>query len=214
VLPATVENHMSFYRSENLNELFAALSKSQAEMELAGLVAENPFFKSKYAPFKEIVRASRSALTKNGLAVSQIINTEEDGNTYLYTVLCHSSGQWIEGKLKLTPAKTDAQSLGSYITYLKRYAYSALVGVVVGDDDDDAESDYHRGHNVPKNISVNDKITAEQLELIEMELENHLDLASDIMNKMNIKTLKDIPKNYFNSAIKRIREIKSAMGAV
>lgn len=121
------------------NELFAALAKSQAEMHTAGPNSTNPFFKSKYADFGEIVKVSRPALTKNGLCVIQRVINSENGME-LCTTLGHSSGQYIESVIKINPLKTDVQSLGSYITYLKRYAYTAIVGVVVSDEDDDGEA--------------------------------------------------------------------------
>ncbi len=121
------------------NELFAALAKSQAEMNTAEPTSTNPFFKSKYADFSEIVKVSRPALTKNGLCVIQRVINNETGME-LCTTLGHSSGQYIESIIKINPLKTDVQSLGSYITYLKRYAYTAIVGVVVSDEDDDGEA--------------------------------------------------------------------------
>ena len=113
--------------SEQLNELFAALSKAQAEMSEAGLNNANPFFKSKYASLTDVMRAARPAMKANGLSVSQHPDTEEDV-TYLITVLGHASGQFMISRVKLAPPKTDVQSLGSYITYMKRYAYNQFWG--------------------------------------------------------------------------------------
>lgn len=124
--------------SIELNELFDALSKAQGEMEEAKTDSKNPFFKSNYADLASIIRASRKVLAKHGLSVIQPVRTFQD-KRYLFTRLGHSSGQWIEGGIPLCPPKEDIQSLGSYITYLRRYCYAAMVGVVSSGEDDDGE---------------------------------------------------------------------------
>ncbi len=126
---------MSNYKSTETNELFAALSMAQSEINVAQRDSNNPFFKSKYANLQAVIEASRPALCKNGLSVIQTM--QPDGNDqYLVTVLGHKSGQWISSMMKINPAKPDVQSLGSYITYLRRYCYGAITGVYDGEDDD------------------------------------------------------------------------------
>ena len=124
------------HRSSELKDLFAALCKAQAEMETAELSSENPFFKTRYADLAAIVKASRPALTKHGLSIIQQIITGDDGNTLLHTMLCHTSGQWVESRVRIVPPKNDVQSIGSYITYLRRYSIAAICGIVSSDDDD------------------------------------------------------------------------------
>jgi ERF superfamily len=127
---------MNNYRSTELNELFSALSKAQAEMEVACKDSSNPYFKSKYANLQSIMEASRPSLCKNGLAVTQQIIPNEQGFECLVTVLGHGSGQWISSSMKINPQKSDIQSLGSYITYLRRYSYASIIGVYDGEDTD------------------------------------------------------------------------------
>lgn len=125
--------------SSTIGELASALAKAQAEMTLAEATATNPFFKSKYTDMATYVRSSRPSLTKNGLSVSQFI-TSVDGTQKLCTMLMHSSGEYISSVADINPPKTDIQSLGSYLTYLKRYMYSSIVGCISGSEDDDGES--------------------------------------------------------------------------
>jgi len=126
---------MSEQRSAELNELFKALSMAQAEINVAVKSSSNPFFKSSYANLQSIIESSRPALCKHGLSVLQQM-VIDNGIDYLVTILGHTSGQWISSRMKLAPQKADPQSLGSYITYLRRYMYAALVGVYDGEDDD------------------------------------------------------------------------------
>jgi hypothetical protein len=138
------------HRSEELKDLFCALAKAQAEMETADLSSENPFFKTRYADLAAIVKASRPALTKHGLAIIQQIITHDDGQTMLHTMLCHNSGQWVESRVRIVPPKNDVQSIGSYITYLRRYSIAAICGIVSSDDDDGEAAVAHNRSNQVK----------------------------------------------------------------
>lgn len=83
-----------------------------------------------YAPLDVVLAAVQPALSANGLAVVQLI----DGG-YLVTMLLHESGAYLEGRTAL-PDGVDAQALGSAITYLRRYAVQALLGIAAEEDDD------------------------------------------------------------------------------
>lgn len=117
-------------KSDQLGELAAALSKAQGEISAAIKDTTNPFFKSKYADLAEVWSVIRGPFTKYGLSVSQ--GMEGDSLT---TLLMHSSGQWIESSTLLLYEKNTPQGLGSAITYNRRYALSAIAGVVQEDDD-------------------------------------------------------------------------------
>ena len=205
-------------RSENCAELFAALAKAQAEIRIANESADNPYFKSRYADLESIVKASRVALSKNGLAVIQQIMAHDDGSSVLNTLLTHSSGQWIESRMRITPAKNDIQSVGSCITYLRRYCYATLVGVVAGGEDDDAEAAMAPQRLVyskataqipysPKKESL-DVITREQLEELEDLLRYRPDIAQSMMDHWKLMSLADMPKSVWRVAIERARSIK------
>jgi hypothetical protein len=125
--------------SPNLGKLYEALAKAQLEMQPAKTSSNNPFFKSKYADLAEVVRASRSALAKNGLAVMQYVKATEEGKSLLCTRLGHTSGQWIESSIPIRSEKPGIQGFGSNLSYLRRYMYGALVGVVSSGEDDDGE---------------------------------------------------------------------------
>jgi len=124
--------------SASINELAKALCKAQASMKPVIADSENPFFKSKYANLAAVWENCRGPLTSNGLSVVQIID-HEDSRVVVKTMLLHESGEWISSRLALTPAKNDPQSIGSAITYARRYSLAAMVGVCAEDEDDDAE---------------------------------------------------------------------------
>jgi len=123
-------------QSTEQNELFGALAKTQSEMETASKDSVNPHFRSKYSTLASMMSASRPYLSKNGLCVIQELSYS-DGKSYLTTTLAHSSGQFRSSKMIIPSSEGKIQTLGSYITYLKRYMYAAATGVVSADDLDD-----------------------------------------------------------------------------
>ena len=205
------------YRSAELKDLFAAMAKAQSEMQIASLNKQNPYFKSRYADFAEVVRASRPALTKNGLAVFQEIKVTEDGQSILHTLLSHASGQWIESRMRIIPPKNDIQSISSYVTYLKRLCYTSLIGVAVGDEDDDGEIAMATARQIiakgpsnaynPKEQSY-ETITKEQLEELEYELAAIPDYAEEILDGFKLQSLADMPRNKYHVTVTRVRQIK------
>jgi len=208
------------HRSEQLGELFGALAKAQSEMGVATLNASNPHFKSKFSDLTELVRVSRPALTKNGLAVLQLVLPDFNGELYLYTSLGHSSNQYIETRIRMVPDKDGMQGLGGCISYLKRYTYAALVGVVSSGDDYDGENfiESSRGpitSQLPNALSGGTElITKEQLEQLDHELKSHPDIVASILERFTpkIKSLKDIPKASFMTVLTRSREIIKTKG--
>lgn len=135
-------------QSEQVNELAAALVQVQATMGNAIKDSDNPFFKSKYADLQSIWDACREPLTSNGLAVTQTTDIAPAGVTVVTTLL-HKSGQWVRGRLHMTPVKADPQGLGSCISYARRYALAAIVGVVQVDDDGEGASGRGTGGGSP-----------------------------------------------------------------
>ncbi len=123
-------------KSESIIELAKALSKAQGEMKTAKKDNTNPFFKSTYADLASVWDVCRKPLSDSGLAVSQITKNDDKG-IVLETILMHSSGEWLSGEMSIFSLKNEPQAIGSAITYARRYALSAILGIAA--DDDDAE---------------------------------------------------------------------------
>lgn len=123
-------------KSEQINELAAALAKAQGQIEGTKKSSSNPFFKSKYADLAECWNTCREALTANEISVIQMPEEiNENGRLNITTMLAHSSGQYISSTLTMTVTKLDPQAIGSAITYGRRYALAAMVGLAQEDDD-------------------------------------------------------------------------------
>lgn len=126
-------------KSEEIDKLAIALAKFQGSLEQPSLNSEVKVrtktggeYKFKYADLSECKRAAKQPLADNELSVCQLI---EDDHS-IRTILLHSSGQWISSKVRMPSNTADAQSIGSAITYAKRYAFCAILGIVADDDED------------------------------------------------------------------------------
>lgn len=123
-------------KSDSIANLAAALAKAQGEIRGATRDAQNPHFKHNYADLSSIWDACRDALSRNEIAVTQLPSA--DGAVVrVETVMMHSSGEWISSELAVTARDGSPQSVGSALTYCRRYGLASVVGVApVGDDDD------------------------------------------------------------------------------
>lgn len=117
-------------KSESIAKLTAALVKARGEISHPPRNKVNPHFRNRYADLTAVLDAVTPAFTANGLAIVQMV----EGDT-LVTTLSHSSGEFIESAAKI-PAHSNAQQLGSALTYLRRYTVQALAAIAADDDDD------------------------------------------------------------------------------
>lgn len=121
--------------SEAIDQLATALAQAQAKVLVADKDGLNPHFKSKFSTLQSVWEACRKPLAEAGIAVFQV--PVMDGDTQcLDTMLVHKSGQWMRGRLRLNPVKNDPQGVGSALSYCRRYALAAMVGIVADEDDD------------------------------------------------------------------------------
>lgn len=93
-----------------------------------------------YADLAQCHKAAAKALAEQELSVVQTITNNSEGEMVLCTQLLHSSGQYIESHIPIKQASSPQQTAAS-ITYARRTAYCALVGLAADDDDDGATAE-------------------------------------------------------------------------
>ena len=131
---------MSEMQSQTIGALAEALAKAQGSMESpaktkrAKIESQKGSYSYTYADLSDIIDATRKPLSENGLSVAQIISY--DGAALILTTqLQHASGEWLRSTYPL-PLHQRPQDQGSAITYARRYALCALLGIAAEDDDD------------------------------------------------------------------------------
>jgi hypothetical protein len=148
--------------SESIGALAAALAKAQIELtnpekSLVGTV-RSPVRENqrtfRYAPLSSGLDIVRKSLGRHEIATVQTTALNyESGLIHLTTMLAHSSGEWLASEWPVCPVSETAvpQRMGAALTYARRYALFALVGIA-GEDDLDAPDLLSRSDPVPKPV--------------------------------------------------------------
>ena len=129
--------------SETIGKLAAALIQFQKRGIKIPKSSKNPFLKSKYADLSTILDHIQGPLADDGLTIVQMPVGEHE----LCTKLMHESGEYIESTYKMQPLESvidsatkakaiTPQSIGSVITYQRRYAIGAMLNLNIDDDVD------------------------------------------------------------------------------
>ena len=205
-------------KSETITELSKAFAKTQKEMKQPLKDANNPFFKSKYVPLENVVEAITESASKNGLSFTQYPSSDEAGNVTVGTLVMHESGEWIEyDPIKMKPVKNDPQSIGSAITYAKRYALSAIFGITSDQDDDGNEATQAKKQPAKKTEKQEDPvISADQAyiysreigEIAEEKGQEDGSVARWFLQHLNVADYKQIKKSQVRTADMLIGKLK------
>jgi len=138
--------------SESLVNIGKALILFHIKVDSVKKDAKNPFFKSNYASLSNILDSINEPLIESGLCFSQFPTGENE----LHTILIHAeSGEYIRSSYVMKPVKDDPQGRGSVITYQRRYALAAILGLNIEEDDDANHATY--GGSTPDKAADNNK---------------------------------------------------------
>jgi hypothetical protein len=123
-----------------VNETLAkALVAVQREMPAIAPNATNPHFRNQYVTLDHLLAKALPVLHKHGVALVQFPSHNDLGHPTLTTLLVHESGDEVRADMPLFLPKNDPQGQGSAITYARRYAFAAALGIS-GERDDDGEA--------------------------------------------------------------------------
>lgn len=199
------------------DKLLEALAKMQGILDNAKKESDNPYFKSKYADLATCISTSKKPMADNGLSLSQ--HCSFDGTSvHCVSVLGHSSGQMMVSTLVILVTKKDAQGIGAAITYARRYALSAIIGLA--QEDDDANSAVGEPQNasgeeaqVTAPSSPFSYATEKQVETIRnIATRNRIDIDS-ILKRYSVANLESLSKEQASNCIGILNnQVKSNRG--
>lgn len=152
---------------KELNEIATALSKAQAELESAK--KDQSGYGYNYSDLNSVIMTAKPILAKHGLSITQLLGN--DGNKpSVHTMLLHSSGQYLESTISLDPIEMKGcnavQNAGATISYLRRYAYQAILGM--SSEDNDASSSGYNKSTPNKEVKPKKKTQPFRLENTEI----------------------------------------------
>lgn len=138
-------------KSQSIANIAKALINFHQKVSKIKKDSSNPFFKSNYASLSNILDSIGVPLIESGLSYVQFPT-----NGYgLTTLLMHGeSGEYIQDTYEMKPTKDDPQGRGSVITYQRRYALGAILGLNI-DDDDDGNAGSEKVKEQPQNTPSN-----------------------------------------------------------
>ena len=206
-------------KSEQINEIAQALCNFQTEDidPVKNKVAHN----CKYADLPQILVKTRPILQKHGLSVSQIADAAHE-KVVVETVLMHTSGQWISGRLEMDCLEggrgmSKPQAAGAVVTYARRYGYCSILGIAADDDTDAQQTDnQQKGSNNNYNQKrelASQKVSVEQIKDIYARCNNNEDIINRMKTWAGVKEIKDLSVEKYNEALPLIEnERKAAMG--
>ena len=128
------------------SNIYKAIAEFQQEVPV--ILKETEGYGYQYADLPKILEVVTPLLKKHGLGFTQILTNisglYEDKLTALETVIFHvESGEEIRGSVPIPVVEMKGmnkfQSMGSGITYFRRYALSSMLGLVTDKDTDGAE---------------------------------------------------------------------------
>lgn len=145
-------------KSESIKELAAALIKFNSKVTAISKDAKNPQFRSEYVTLDKLIEITRPILQEVGLSVMQFPLSDENGRIGIQSLLIHESGEYIESDpLFMKTYKMikggeyvedfSPQVGGSYISYLRRYSYQAILCLNTGEDDDGNKATFGVNNN-------------------------------------------------------------------
>lgn len=170
----------------------------------------NPHLKSKYLSLEALLEDVLPVLNHHGIVLTQwptFIETETGTRPALRTRIEHAeSGDFLEETMLLLPAKEAPQEQGAAITYAKRYALMAALGLSADTDDDAQVKQPSRQRKAPGKISAKQR---QDLMAAIREKRLPTDRAQEIVKEVaGVDASEDIPAGMFAGVLRAIRAAK------
>lgn len=200
-------------KSDSIGKLATALSLLQGEIKDAH--KDKKGYGYNYADLSQVLEITRPLLTKHGLAVTQLCG-HSDNKVTVETVLMHTSDQWVSSTIEMSvePMKgmTKAQAVGCIITYARRYALAAIVGITQTDTDAHAENAEVVSRNA-YHVKQGEKINDTQLNYIKELVDNESNRIAKIIKwySINFYPINNILEIDASAFVKTIDAIKKSL---
>jgi len=166
----------SIEMSPQIGDLFKSLGACQKSFPIVGKNAVNPHWKNRYADLATIVEVVNDTLPQHGLSYSQVPSADSQ-HVSVATIIAHESGQYIKGILNMVARDPGPQSIGSTITYCKRYALQSMLGLATADEDDDGELGHGRSSQYTNNLQffmdATAKLFTKKTDVVKWLLDNY-----------------------------------------
>lgn len=216
-------------KSESIKELAEALCNLQEEVtdvpkntKAKSISKNGKEYSRDYADLAGVLEIGRPLLKKHGLSITQHPGQFVNGNVSLTTLVTHTSGEWIESQFEAPYIKQEGmnepQSVGSIITYMRRYVLKGIFSMADADSDAQGSSS---GHNQTKpqqkaSYSVNTVrpslvplINPQQVKELGIMIGGDIQLSNYIRSTYKIRELEDVNQDQYVKIRDDIRVMKA-----
>lgn len=153
-----------------------------------------------YADIADVVKRTRPALAEHGLVALTPLHDHGDGLACTVTLL-HASGDRLDFGPFPFPHGKDAQATGSMVTYHRRYALVAALGMAAGDDDDGAAAQPRQ----EQQVSVDPRVSTANADALAAKCEA-LGLDVHEVVKLGTEGRTDDPHEVFKTEVSAVKE--------
>ena len=194
-------------QSQEIDKLAEALSLFLGEVQDAH--RNQKAHNYNYADLSQILDICRPLLCKYKLSVAQLPVECSGELVKLQTKLMHISGQWLESEIALPVdfgrGMSKAQSIGSVITYARRYALAAMLGIAQTDDDAAPPSQPIKVPE-PKKVALVKKETCDQIFDVMKWLNVSEEEQKSWLKKANVKQFDYMSESMAQSLLKMLNK--------
>ena len=177
------------WKTSDKPTIWKAMMDFRGKVDQVERTSKNEFLSYKYANINNIIDTIKPVLYELGMGYVQTVQYI-DGidllNTRIYLV--NHPEEFIESNIRLVMAKEDSQSLGSSITYNRRYALWSMFSLEVHDDDGERST---QTKTKTKTQSWNDHINEIKGKIDKAKKDGDLEKATKIWEYLEDKTLND-----------------------
>ena len=202
-------------KSESITKLTLALSKFQGEVKNPPNSADNPFFKSKYAPLDVVINTAKEILARFGISYIQMPGGDGEHVTCVTVLMCE--GEWIESDVLVLKAdKVTAQGAGAAISYARRYQLTSMLGLA-GEEDTDGNAPVPRNDKTPiklpstppksDNAPTSNIISESQQKRLYAISKGHNDLAKTVLAKYKYNSSKEVQNKDYKAICTEIETL-------
>lgn len=138
-----------------------------------------------YADLGDVVKLTRPVLAAHGIVALTPVHDHGDGLACT-VVLLHTSGERMDLGPFPFPHGRDAQATGSMVTYHRRYALIAALGMAAGDDDDGAGAKPRQAQRVP------DAVLQAKVALADLPADVADRLSADAISRAGVPGIEDV----------------------
>lgn len=181
--------------------LASALCNAQSEFTPAAQSGSNPHFRSQFSTMTDLIKATRPALKKYGIAISQYPSVTDTGLHMLKTEVKWQDESIISYTPIILDKPTDQQAFGKAMSYLCRYVYKNMLGIEAADEDDDGNESAGIQTNSANSGTISDK----QLALLKMMLKSQPEREAKLCAHYKIDSLAQLSWKYMNEVVTALK---------